>query len=138
MRDIVRRITLSYWSVAAVAVVVGTLHVLWFVHSVPAQRGEVVTGFGAALIVLGLWVAARPYIRSGIEVATGQAMSPLLGTFAMPAGQSREYHAQREAQRPQIRRDVIAERIIAVVVIAVGTLLNGYGTPLVRLFGGAD
>jgi len=138
VEGIVRRISLSYWPVTAAAVIAIALHVIWFMNSPPAQRGEVITGSGAALIVLGLWVAARPFVRSGIEAATGQAMPPVRGVFPVAAKESHEYHARREAQRPQIRRDVVAERVIAVVIIALGTLLNGYGTPIVRLFGGAN
>lgn len=126
-----RRVALSYWTVCLIGLALFGVHA-WFWSSYPAHRAEVISGFGAALIVLGLWVAARPFIRSGLAVMVGQAMPPLQGAFL--DGDLRG-HQRREAMRPQVRRDVIAERIIAVLVIAVGTLLNGYAAPLVRVSG---
>lgn len=132
---VLRRVALSHWTPILAGVVLLGLHVAWAIRWEPTKRGEVVTGFGACLIVLGLLVAARPYLRAGRNAAADQAMSPLLGAFAIPAAESIRYHERREAGRPQVRRDVIAEREIAVGVIAVGTLLNGYGPPLVRWLG---
>ena len=43
-------------------------------------------------------------------------------------------HRERvERERPSIVLDVYAERVIAVLVVVVGTLLNGYGAPIARL-----
>lgn len=127
-----RRLALSYWTPIGLGVVLFGTHLAWAIRWAPGKRGEVVTGFGACLIVLGLLVAARPYLRAGREVATADAMKPLLGSIAFG---DTTYDEAREAERPHVRRDVIAEREIAVAVIIVGTLLNGYGSPLVRWFG---
>jgi hypothetical protein len=68
-------------------------------------------------------------IRRAIEVMTGQAMPPLLG-FTM----KHSYHVWRESQRPKMRRDVVADRVVGVGLIATGTLLNGYSGPIARFF----
>lgn len=43
--------------------------------------------------------------------------------------------ARYASKRVEVRRDVLAERVVAVAVIVVGTLLNGYGPVLVRILG---
>lgn len=126
-----RRIALSYWTILAIGIVLLLFHAWWFVATSATRRPEAVSGFGASVAALGIYMAVRFFlrkgIRRGIEEMTGHAMPPLLGIFA-----SDGYHAEREAQRPQVRRDVIAERVIGVFLIAIGTLLNGYAAPVAR------
>jgi hypothetical protein len=112
------------------------LHVWWFIATAVCRKVEAVSGFGAALVALGIWLAVRPFFRKGvrraIEEAAGREISPLLGFLSLPS-----YHEEREAQRPQARRDVIGDRV-GLVLIFVGTLLNGSSAPIgrfaVRLF----
>ncbi|MEE7441104.1 hypothetical protein [Methylobacterium oryzae] len=130
-----RRLSLSYWTPVVAGLVLLGLHLTWAIRWEPAKRGEAVTGFGACLIVLGLLVAARPYIRAGRQGMYDAARPRHPGAFAMAQGSSARFRARVEASEPERRRDVDAERIYAVAVIVAGTLLNGYGSPLVRLFG---
>ncbi|GJD40830.1 hypothetical protein [Methylobacterium bullatum] len=65
-------------------------------------------------------------------------MPPLDGCFLGSDQTAEETQAEvteREAERIRIAKDVIAEREVTVVVIAIGTLINGYGPALVRLLG---
>ena len=133
-----RRLALSYWTPILAGLVLLGLHLVWAIRWDPARRGEIATGFGACLIVLGLVVAARPYVRAGRGATVAHNMPPLDGLFLGPDQTAEEMEAEiaeREAERVRIAKDVVAEREVAVVVIAIGTLLNGYGPALVRLLG---
>lgn len=130
-----RRLALSHWTPAFAGLGLLVVHLAWGAWWEPAKRGEIATGYGACLIVLGLLVAARPYIRAGRTALYAQARPRHPGAFAISEETSRKFHEQVKATEPQRRRDVDAERIYAVAVIAAGTLLNGYGPPLVRLLG---
>lgn len=132
--SLARRIALSYWTVILIGALILAVHArFWFSH--PSARAENLSGLGAALIVLGLVVAARPFIRSGTHgLAMAQTQAPQFMGYADAEGiliaQARAaYDTRVERAKP----DIVAERIIAVVVIAAGTLLNGYATPLVRM-----
>ena len=59
---ITRALGLSHWTVLAAGIVIFFLHVCWFIRVRPDHRLEVVSGFGAMLIVLGIWVAALPFL----------------------------------------------------------------------------
>jgi hypothetical protein len=130
-----RRLALSYWTPPLAGLVLLALHLVWAIRWEPGRRGEIATGFGACLIVLGLLVAARPYIRAGREGMYAQARPRHPGSFAIPHEATVRFRERVAATEHERRRDVDAERIYAVVVIVVGTLLNGYGPALVRLFG---
>jgi hypothetical protein len=62
------------WTVATVGLLFFCIHARWFVRCAD-QRLEGVLGFGAVLIVLGIWLAARP----GIEQMTADAQPRGLG-----------------------------------------------------------
>lgn len=130
-----RRLALSYRPPLYLGLFLAALHLAWGVLWEPQHRGEIVSGFGSCMIVLGLLVAARPYVLGGREAATIRAMRPLLQQTAMSHEHSVTYHQGREAERAQVRSSVIAERETSVVMIAIGTLLNGYGPPLIRVLG---
>jgi hypothetical protein len=129
------RLALSYYPPLYLGLVLAAIHLAWGVWGEPQHRGEVVSGYGSCLIVLGLLVAARPYVLGGREAATTRAMKPPLQQAAMSREHSATYHQEREAERSQVRSSVIAERETSVVMIAIGTLLNGYGPPLIRVLG---
>lgn len=128
-------LALSYWTPILVGLALLGLHLAWAIRWDPARRGEIVTGFGASLIVLGLFVAARPYIRAGREGMYAQARPRHPGAFAVSHEATVRFREHVDATERERRRDVDAERIYAVAVIVVGTLLNGYGPVLVRILG---
>ena len=144
-----RRLALSYWTPTFAGLVLLGLHLAWAIRWDPARRGEIVTGFGACMIVLGLLVAARPYIRAGVRQLVDAEVGPrppdrlrdaLEAQFQRPVIVPDELlylidGARYASKRGEIRRDVLAERVIAVAVIGTGTLLNGYGPALVRILG---
>ncbi|CAA2161158.1 hypothetical protein MBRA_06318 [Methylobacterium brachiatum] len=127
-----RRLALSYWTPVVLGAVMLGLHLAWAIRWEPAKRGEVVTGFGACLIVLGLLVAARPYLTTGLKGAIDKEASAEPSAI-LSGGRTDDPHLI--ARRTEAKGYIIAERVVAVVVIAVGTLLNGYGPPLVRWLG---
>lgn len=109
------------------------LHVRWYTVD-KAAGGEVVSGFGAALVVLGVLVASRPYIRTGFAglVEAGLPLRPVIvpiGGVSIP----RLTMAELRRERPRVVLDVVAERVVAITVVILGTLLNGYGAFVARL-----
>lgn len=127
-----RRLATSNWIAAVLGMTIVAVHVAWAVWWEPTKRGEILTGFGASLIVLGLLVAARPFLTTGLEAAIDReasaAPSPILSG-------ARTDDPDLLRRRAEAKGYILAERVVAVLLIAGGTLLNGYGPPLVRLFG---
>lgn len=130
-----RKLAVSYWAVGLFAIAMAVLHVWWLLQT--DHAGEVLSGLGAMLQAIGLLVAAGPFIRTGLRgMAEQQVQAP-----QPPYLDDNEYSITRAAQtayKAKIKAalpDVWAERVVAVVVIALGTLLNGYGTPIARLLG---
>ncbi len=129
-----RTIAASYWTALALGALAVFLHVRWYTVD-KAAGAEVVSGFGAALVAFGVFVGSRPYIRAGIA---GMIKAGLpdggAGVFGGPTYDA-SLKAVHDKVRPEVTRDVWAERVIAVAVVIVGTLLNGYGTLIARLLG---
>ena len=125
----------SYWTAGIAWAVMTALHGRWLWRS--AHAGEVLSAYGAGLVVLGIGVAARPLIRQGLSSAVQAAMPTYQGYTGFPGRKipSMSEQLQIEALRPMVRREVIAERVVAVSVIVAGTLLNGWGAPLARRWG---
>ena len=124
-----KRVALSYWTAVAIGLALLTLHAWWFAGCRAMPRAEVVSGFGAAMTVLGVFVAARPFIRMGVAgMASSLVYTPgpgfLIDDEGVVLGQMQAAH---QARARQLEPDVRAERIVAVLVAAAGTLLNGYG-----------
>nr|AGO88406.1 protein of unassigned function [Methylobacterium oryzae CBMB20] len=112
-------------------------HCIWWLLD-PKHHGEVVTGFGASLIVLGVWIAAAPYIRTGFAALVEKTMPRSNRSFMGKTRTPEEREAERvarEAERKKVAADLAAERFVAAGAVVVGTILNGYGSTLVRLFG---
>lgn len=111
------------------------LHAWWLSRS--DHAGEVLSACGAAIVVVGLFVAAVPFLRAGVEAAArekvqapqGAYYDSAVGAFAQAAQAA--YLAKVEAAIPGIW----TERVVAVAIVIVGTLLNGYGTPIARVLG---
>lgn len=127
-----RRLATSNWTAITLGLTILALHVAWAVWLEPTRRGEIVTGFGASMIVFGLLVAARPFLTTGLEAAVDREASA--GPAAVLSG-GRTDDPDLLRRRAEARDYIFSERVVAVLVIAGGTLLNGYGSPLVRLFG---
>jgi hypothetical protein len=85
-------------------------------------------------VVLGVFVGSRPYIRAGWAKLVSDNLPAYGASFMTDDDTAREHRERVEAERPKVVRDVLAERVGAVVVVVVGTLLNGYGPLLPRLF----
>jgi hypothetical protein len=102
------------------------VHALSFFLVKPAYRSDVIAGFGGAVICLGIWLAALPYLRKGLDKAVKEAMPKHPGMFSLSAETSAKASKNIEAAGPGVRRDILDERVRGVLVIAAGTLINGY------------
>ena len=129
------RILVSYWTAIFAWVVMTVLHLRWLHRSTHA--GDVISAYGAGLTVLGLLVAARPFLKMGVDRTARSQVPQLPFAFAAPDTEEgmRPFREHQEAAFRYFRREIIAERVIAVAVVVVGTLLNGWGTPLARRWG---
>ena len=128
-------IAASYWTALALGALAIFLHGRWYVVD-KATGGEVVSGFGAALVVLGVMIGGRAYVRSGIiGVALQQTTTQaLVITPSKYGGDMAAATAAARAERAaKVVPDLIAERVIAVAIVILGTLLNGYGPLIARL-----
>ncbi len=121
---------------AAIFLIIGAGHIVWFIA---AHEPEIGLRFGAALIGLGIVVTARPYFRTGLrEAVDRQLPTGLLDAVSPPppgqplSGVSsiqllRQQKEEHKIVRPGIVHDVVAERVIGVALIFLGTLMHGYG-----------
>jgi hypothetical protein len=129
-----KRIAQSYLTIVIVGVAWLVLHGWWWI-TCPGQRGENASGFGAFLTVLGVWIALLPYIRLGIQgMAEERVKTGSLGAWhdTQTITDNKTIHEEKvKAAMPS----VYEERIVAIFMIVIGSLLNGYGTPLVRWLG---
>lgn len=130
-----RRYALSYFALFETWALILTAHVQWGTLTDDGGRGEAVSAFGAWTVVFGIAVAGRPYVRAGIRGAAeaqvpAPFLTPLLDSDGIIVSQIEEGHRKRVEE---VLPDVVAERVIAVAVIIVGTLTNGYGAPIGRL-----
>jgi hypothetical protein len=100
-------------------------HVWWFAQS--DHQGDVVAGFGGALTVVGILVAAQPYIRKGLI----QAAREQVGLHDHEQQRREEGSRQEEAEAESVSH-VIKERVVGVLLIGLGSMLNGYGTAIAR------
>ncbi len=130
-----KRVATSYWTAAALGLFIAAVHGWWLVKS--DHAGEVISGFGAALVVLGLFVAARPFVELGVRgMAAQQVQAPQFTPLFDSEGTIiREAKAAYQKNIDAAVPAVIVERVLAVLVVVTGTLLNGYGAPLARLLG---
>ena len=122
----------SCWTAGIAWGVMTALHGRWLVRSTHA--GDVLSAYGAGLVVLGVLVGSRPYLRAGFTglVQAGLPRPPIV---PIGGGFGKTIVAQIHAERPRVVLDVLAERILAVALVVLGTLLNGWATPLARRWG---
>jgi hypothetical protein len=120
----------------AIFLLIGAGHIVWFSAT---HEPEIGLRFGAAMICLGIVVTARPYFRTGLrETVDRQLPAGLLDAVShSPPGQPplgyssiqllRHQKAEHKIMRPGIVHDVVAERVVGVAIILLGTLVHGYG-----------
>jgi hypothetical protein len=126
----------TWASYATVFLILAVGHIAWFnVTHDPAIGMR----FGTAVIALGIVVTARPYFRTGLrETVDRQLPAGLLDAVSHsppgqpPSGYSsiqllRQQKAEHKIMRPGIVHDVVAERVVGVAIIFLGTLVHGYG-----------
>ncbi len=117
----IRRLFASDWTATAIGAVILVLHAFWFAHS--QYRADVISGFGVALADLGVFVTAQPFIRQGITRTAHQQYN--VDSETKPKDLS--------APVDEAERHVLKERVVGVVLIAAGTLFNGYAGALDHL-----
>jgi hypothetical protein len=118
-------------------------HIVWFAV---ARETEIGLRLGAALICLGIVVTARPYFRIGLRETVDRQLPPgLLDAVAPSQPQPhsdysslrllRQQKLEHKRVRPGIVHDVMAERVIGVALVLLGTVVHGYGDlPLKWIF----
>lgn len=128
-----RRLLLNTWlwiTLSGLLFVSHGLWAWWMCSGAPIQR------IGAPLIVIGIFVAARPFIRAGGLTAIIEKSLPRAGVYPLKAG---EPHRIREAARPETEKDVRATQLSGPILIVLGTVLSGYGdllaNALLKFFG---
>ena len=113
------------WTAAIVGLAVLGLHLWWFAGS--KHQGDVLTGAGGFLAALGIFVAGQPYIRKGL-IKTAREQVGLQDTE-----ESRQIDAHEDEAEKEGVRHVLKERVVGVLLIAAGSMLNGYGVAIARL-----
>ncbi len=114
----------------------GAAHVVWFEATHDPAIGA---RFGATLISLGIVVTAQPFFRTGLlDAVNRQLPAGLLEAVSQTSphqphpgyspiqilNQQKEEH---KVALPGIVHDVVAERVVGVALIFLGTLVHGYG-----------
>lgn len=120
----------------AIFSIVGAGHIVWFRTTLDPAIGA---RFGATLISLGIVVTAQPFFRTGLLDAVDRQLPPglLEAVDHQPPGQQpsglssiqllMQQKEEHKVARPGIVHDVVAERVIGVALIFLGTLVHGYG-----------
>jgi hypothetical protein len=127
----------QWWSwvgYVGVFVIIGAGHIAWFVVT---KEPEIGLRFGAAMTCLGIVVTALPFFRTGLqEQINRQLPAGLLDSIShtqQPVSESsplqllRRKQAEHKRVRPGVVHDVIAERVVGVGTILLGTIFHGYG-----------
>ena len=99
------------------------LHLAWFLAS--AHQSEVLSGLGGSVTVLGILVAAQPYIRKGVRQAGREQPG-----FEEARGDRQHPDAEREDAEAAGVRHVLKERVVGVALIGAGSILNAYGSAI--------
>lgn len=133
----------SWLGFAAIFAAIFGAHVAWFVATGDDEIGG---RLGAALTCLGIVVTALPYFRTGLgEQVKRQLPHGLLDAIKEPeqSAPHREYSSLRHLRlkktehkliRPAIVHDIVAERIVGVGTILLGTAIHGYGDLVLQWF----
>lgn len=135
---------LTWLVYAAIFLLIGAFHSIWFAV---VREPEIGMRFGAAVICLGIAVTARPFFRTGLRETVDRqlphglldAVSPSLTQPHSDYESLRHFRRQQgehKRVRPGIVHDVVAERVIGVALILLGTFVHGYGDLPLRWIGG--
>lgn len=117
---VARTILASEWLAAALGVSLLLLHLFWLSRS--EHQSDVSSGLGGALAALGIYIATQPYIRKGLtETAREQA------GLDQPGERHKQANARQDEAEGEGVRHLVKERVVGVLFIAVGSVLNGYG-----------
>lgn len=121
-----RQTMASEWTAAAFGIFIVGLHLAWFLAS--ARQSEVLSGLGGSVTVLGILVAAQPYIRKGVRQAGREqaGLEEARGDRQHPDAESKEAEAAGV-------RHVLKERVIGVALIGAGSVLNAYGPAIASI-----
>lgn len=111
------------WTAAVLGIVVVAAHVFWFFGS--EHQGEVVSGLGGSVTVVGILVAAQPYIRKGVRQAAREQAG-----LEDPRAVRRQRDREHEAAEAEGVRHVLKERVVGVALVGGGSILNAYGPAL--------
>ena len=105
---------------AALGILVLAAHLEWFLVS--SQQSQVLSGLGGSVTVLGILVAAQPYIRKGVRQAGREqaGLEEARGDRQHPDAEGKDAEAAGV-------RHVLKERVIGVALIGIGSILNAYG-----------
>jgi hypothetical protein len=120
------------WKIVLMTLVLILSHAAWFRSG---HEPVVIQRCGAALIMLGVLVAARGFLREGLDAAVNRQLprSPFAPYYSEEI--DKQWREKCAELRPEIERDVRAERGWAFRLITIGTALNGYGDLSACLFG---
>jgi hypothetical protein len=122
----------TWLSYGVILLIIGAGHIVWFRATHDPAIGA---RFGTALISLGIVVTVWPYFRTGLrETVNRQLPGQHLSGHSSIELLQRET-AEHQAARPGIVHDVVAERVIGVAMILLGTIANGYGDLPLRWMG---
>ena len=121
-----KKVLSNEWTAVALGLGALGLHLWWFAFS--DHQGDVLTGLGGSLAALGIFVAAQPYIRKGL-IETAREQVGLQDTEE----KIRQLEAKEENAEKEGVRHVLKERVVGVLLIAAGSMLNGYGVAIARL-----
>jgi len=119
-----RRLLISPAVVWGVWVAVLIAHLWWLCVSMDPV---IVQRFGAFTIIIGILMAARPYLRNGPEKVTQAAIPRPPGLFPVKSEDIALYRERVAKEAPEVQKDVLAERRNGVLMVGMGTLINGYG-----------
>jgi hypothetical protein len=129
---LIRAILGLRWAILLAIVILGG-HLWW---AIAQCDGSYLQSGGAALIILGIIVASHPYWRQGFhDLVERQNPVRITGAFFGSNNDDAQRFERRKAADPQATKEVFEERYFAVVIIVLGTAINGYGALILRSLG---
>jgi hypothetical protein len=125
----VRAVLGLWWAILSAFAILGA-HLWW---AVARCEGSYLQRGGAALIILGIFVASLPYWRQRPDDLV-QRQNPVR-VVALTSESGTSLSDRRNAAMPQATEDVLTERYLGVFFIVLGTAINGYSDLILRSLG---